>query len=286
VALYFALRIGSWIVPYLPVRLAHSLAMWVGTLAYVVAWPARRTVQRNLTLVLGLAPTHPRLRWVALRCFQNNAKNWVDTLRLDRLSAADILQIVRVEGWEHLERALGAGHGAILVGLHLGNIDLVGQVIVARGYRLVVPVEAMQPPPLFRLVQSQRRSRGLETVPVNGVARTLLRVLQENGIVGIMCDRNLSENGVTVNFFGHPTMMPKGPAWLARHSNAPLLIGVGIRQQDDTFIATIMPPLPLQCTDNATHDIYMNTQILTTALEPLIVQHPEQWVLFAPLITE
>jgi len=52
---------------------------------------------------------------------------------------------------------------------------------------------------------------------------TLALRLRSNRLVALVADRDLSKNGVQVNFCGFPARMPAGPAVLSIQTGAPLL---------------------------------------------------------------
>ena len=53
--------------------------------------------------------------------------------------------------------------------------------------------------------------------------RCLRERLRENKVVCLVADRDLSHNGIEVDFFGEATRMPGGPAVLAATTGAALL---------------------------------------------------------------
>jgi len=286
VALYLALVVGSWVVPRIPRQLAYFVATCAGVVAFLLAQRSRRNSEANLSVVLGQQPISPPVRISAMLAFCYNARNWVDTLLLGRLSPADLESSIHLEGWEHLESALSEGKGVILVGLHLGNIDVVGQIVAARGIAMTIPVESMRPPALFRRLQRLRQSMGIKTVPVTESPRTLLEALQRNEIVALTCDRNLGDGGVEVRFFGRPTQVSKGPAWLATRSEAPVVMGYGLRRPDNGFDARVLAPLQMRRTGRRQADLQANAQTIMAQAESLIRAHPAQWMMFARLWPE
>ena len=285
-ALYVALRLASWLVPFAPLRLAYRLAAFVGTCAYLVFAGPRQGITANLGRVLRLPPDHAEVRRRARLVFQNDARNWIDTLRIRRLSDSEILAVVEVEGWQHLEEAVRQGNGVVLVGLHLGNVDLVGQVLVARGFRLTIPVEHMRPERLFQFLLRRRTSKGVHAVAIDRAPREMLRALRAGEIVGIAGDRNVAGRQVRVDFFGMPTELPRGPVSLARHAGATIMLGVGVRQPDDSFHGFLTSPLPTVQSGDAERDDRENARRLAREMERFILSFPEQWIMFSPLWPE
>src|SRR2546426_1459106 len=114
------MRAGAAIVPALPAELAGALGEVGGAAAYAFGRTARRGIASNLAAVLGrLDPDLVALR--AREAFRTQAANYLDLFRLPRLSLAEIERRVDPVGWEHLQRALSGGPGAVLAAAHLGN---------------------------------------------------------------------------------------------------------------------------------------------------------------------
>jgi lauroyl/myristoyl acyltransferase len=275
--LYVTLRGLAWLLPWIPISLAYRLAGTAGTLAYYLVPAARKNLEANIAQVTDEPAGSNRLRALAIRGFQADAKNWVDTLRIRHISDNALLETVHVDGWEHLDSALAEGKGAILLGIHLGNFDLVGQILLARGYNLIVPVERMRPQALFNFLAEGRRSRGMKIVAVDEAPKELLRTLRAGKIVGVTGDRQIAGKGMAVQFFGRPATLPRGPVSLARLTGAPLLLAYGIRLPSNSFQGYIASPMYIpRAADEAT----AMGEVARVMEEP-IREHVDQWLAFS-----
>jgi phosphatidylinositol dimannoside acyltransferase len=277
--LYLAVTAGSVVVTVLSRRVAYALGSAAGSLAYLFSSRARHAIQGNLAVVFDRPADSPVVRRTARAAFRNNGRNWTDALRLGSTTKAEIERRVKIDGWDLLEAASTQGKGVILVGAHLGNIDVVGQIVAARGHQVTVPVEPVHPAALFRRTQRLRQSLGIHTVDTTTGARELLRALAGNQVVGIMADRNLAQTGVEVEFFGRPAIVSRGPAWLISKSEAPVLVGSGIRRPDGTFVGSVSA-LNVRRTGDPAADERANAQSIISAVEERIREHPEQWSMF------
>jgi KDO2-lipid IV(A) lauroyltransferase len=285
--LYLLLVLARRVVPVVPLGTAYALASAVATAAYYLLPGPRRTIRANLAQVVGAAPSSPEVARLARSAFRNDARNWIDTVRLHRLTPGEILcSVPIVEGWEHIEQAAERSRGLILVTLHLGNTDLVGQLLVARGYQLTVPVERVQPARLFDLLQRERQSKGIDTVPVHGAAPALLRALRAGQIVAVAGDRSVAGRTGRAAVFGRDASLPLGPLALARHTGAPVILGVGARVGPGRYRGYVTPPLPLQHTGNARDDERHYLEVLAATMEPFIARFPDQWLMFTPFWTD
>lgn len=281
VALYLALRLAALVLPLLSLAFAYRLASLAGTLAYLLFPIPRRQLARNLALVTGLPSGSLEVRRASRRVFVNDARNWVDTLRIGRVSLDEIERKLDIEdgGWERLISAYDEGHGVILVTLHLGNYDLVGQLITLRGYALTVPVEHMRPPALYDFLTRERRSQGINAVAVEHAPRALLRALRAREMVAIAGDKSTAGRRIAVEMFGRVAYLPRGPASLARRTGANVVVACGVRD-GDRYRGIISPPVPMQRSGNADEDDAENTQRLARVFEAIVRRYPDQWMMF------
>ena len=278
---YWAYRAALPLAAVVPPRLAYPLLDRIGDLARLLNRPARRAVEANVLRVLG----RPGRRWrLAVRgAFRHGARNYYDTLRIPRLTAGEIAELVPVRGWEHLDAALGVGKGAILVGAHLSSIALAAQTIAARGHTIRIVVEPVRPPELLQLLIDLRTGVGLQLVPLGPrLGVELLAALRRNEVVGLIVDRDVAGTGICVPFFGEPTRLPSGPALLALRSGAAILPAIVVRR-GARLGGTIEPPIPIVRGDGAREDVRAITRAITARLEYYIGRHPEQWTVFQPV---
>jgi KDO2-lipid IV(A) lauroyltransferase len=146
-----------------------------------------------------------------------------------------------------------------------------------------VVVERVEPPELFDWFVEVRRSLGMEVVALGPEAgATVARALRENRVVCLLADRDISGDGVEVEFFGEATTLPAGPATLALRTGASLVpVAVYFRPRGSHY-AKIGPPVPVERTGRLRDDVVRITQALAHRFEALIREAPEQWHLMQP----
>jgi KDO2-lipid IV(A) lauroyltransferase len=186
-------------------------------------------------------------------------------------------------GFEHITDGLEGGKGVILALPHLGGFDFAAAWLAERGVAPTVVVEPVEPPELYQWFAGVREAIGMEVVPLGPDAGgAILRALKANRVVCLLSDRDLTGDGVEVDFFGERTTMPGGPATLALRTGAPLVpAGVYFRPNGSHF-AKIGPPLAVQREGRLRDDVARLTQELARRFEELIRMAPEQWHLMQP----
>ena len=258
-------------------RFAGPVCRAVGALWYASRPDARASVTDNLCHVLGRQPTRSEVA----RVFYHGALNYWDTFALPHFTHKQLIELVDLNGLEHIDRARTAGKGVILAGAHLGSVALVAQVLPALGYPVVGVIEPFEPIEVFDFFAQQRQALGTRLLPAGSAAvRELLLSLRRNELVGLVSDRDVSGSGPVIPFFDAPTRFPDGAAWLSLRTGAPILIGVAARKPDGRFEAWIERLPPIERTDDSKADLLRLTQIVAGRLQYYVANHPEQWTVF------
>jgi lauroyl/myristoyl acyltransferase len=283
-ATYSAYRAGAWVAQTLPFPAANALARLGGRLATVSMRGRRTMVERHQRRAAGgeltAAEVHERTR----DTFDSYARYWLEIFRLPvDVRAGVISRYFDIDGFEHVEEAVAAGRGAVLALPHLGGWEWAGAWMAERGHKLLAVVEPIEPPELFDWFADQRNAFGLEVVPLGpDVSSRVLRALRDNRLVCLLCDRDLTGDGIEVEFFGERTTLPAGPATLALRTGAALLPVATYFRPHRGHHARVLPPVPVAREGRLREDIARITQALAHDFETLIREAPDQWHLLQP----
>ena len=181
------------------------------------------------------------------------------------------------EGLVHIEDALAKGNGVIVAMPHVGGFDW-GGAWLASMYKTTVVAETLEPPELFAFFKQLRENFGMEVVGLDEAAGSaIIRRLRSNGLVGLVCDRDISGTGAEVDFFGYPTTIPAGPATLALRTGATILPAAAYFEGDGLHRGVVRPPLEVARVASLREDVQRITQALAREFEHLIALAPEQW---------
>ena len=279
---YAGFRLAMALVGILPGRWARTLGSGAGMLAYYLAPGRRRMVHRHVRRVQGAdADLHREGR----RVFAAYGRYWAEVLWVRPRRLARLEATTRVEGIEWLRGAVAEGRGVVAAVPHLGNWEVAGLVGIRERLRLVAVAENLQNRRVRDWFIRLRNALGIE-VMLTGGGTTLMRRLEEvlvgNGVVALLCDRDLKGKGVAVRFFGEETTLPAGPVSLALRTGAALLpVGVYFDGPDGHRVV-VRPPLQLPEEGDRSQRLAEGTQLLAEALEDLIRRAPDQWHLLQP----
>jgi len=149
---------------------------------------------------------------------------WFDTFRLSKWSKNRIISTTQVIRENLLRDPIQSRQGCIVALPHAGNWDHAAAYFCSTGITLTAVVEKLKPEAIFKKFLAYRESIGIEaishkekTIPI------LTERLQAGKLIALVADRDMSRNGIEVNFFGKTSKMPSGPAILAIKTGAPLI---------------------------------------------------------------
>jgi len=242
----------------------------------------RRMLRRHIRRVLGPAASESHVDRLATRALAAYARYWVDTFRVPSLSLEQLERGLSFSGRGHIESGLAAGRGVILALPHLGGWEMAGAYVARMGDPVTVVVEELQPPEAFRWFADLRQTMGMTVVAAGaGAGTAVARALSANHLVCLLCDRDLSGTGVSVDFFGERTTLPAGPAALALRTGAPL-VPTAVYAWGHGHEVILRPPLDTARRTTLRADVTRVTQDLAHELEALIRRAPDQWHLLQP----
>ena len=280
---------GSRIAPRLPTWLGNALADFAGLIFYLVARPKRRAVMSNLAHVLpdkGLAER----RKVARGIFRNILRNYYDLLRVHKIPQDRLDQMIEVNGLKECrELARQRGYtGIVAIAAHIGSFSLALQVSGHNEIDICLLVEPIKPPKLFELVRGLRQvDPHTRMLAVGGPElRQVFRVLkQPDHYVCIAIDRNVTEGGQMLRFFGADACLPTGTAEIALRTGAPIVPVHVHRRKDGQYVIDfhyerLFLPQP---TGDRPADLKRVAEQCLAEVEPLIRLTPEQWVVLQPI---
>ncbi|HEX2259529.1 MAG TPA: CDP-alcohol phosphatidyltransferase family protein [Actinomycetota bacterium] len=280
-AVYFAFRAAGWLAEHLPMKLADGAAHLGARVAYRFAHRKRRIVERNMARVVGEGP---HLESVVRAAFRSYAEYWLETFRLGRYTADDLVQMVEsVEGAvETLEEALAEGRGVMLLTPHLGFYDLGVAWIGAKGYKFSTIAEVLRPRALFEWFAGIRGRWGMKVIPaLNGpaVRKKVGEAFDMGEAVAIVADRDLGRRGIWAEFFGERTTFPASPSLLAVRKKVPMIAGA--MYKTETGFQLILRRVHYELSGDPVADIEAVAQTIAHYFEGLIRRAPAQWHLFS-----
>jgi KDO2-lipid IV(A) lauroyltransferase len=98
--------------------------------------------------------------------------------------------------------------------------------------------------------------------------------------VALAGDRDFTEKGLVLDFFGKPAFFPEGPAAFALKTGAVIVPAFMVRNKDDSFTLKVEKPLEFNPTDDKDKDLIESIKRYKSIFEDYIRRYPEQWYMF------
>ncbi len=259
----------------LATALPHRLQLGMGRVFGVILWalplPQKRIARINLGLCFPELSGTERARLLrrhmlslGISIVELAASWWAKDRRLQALA--------RVEGLEHLQRALAQGRGALLLSAHFTTLEIGGRLL-----SLEQPFAVMyrdQKNRLFDAVVLRGRERHFARAIHRNDVRGLLRALKDGLPVWYAPDQNYAGiQSVFAPFFDIPAATNTATARLARTSGAPVVPFFPERLPDGRYCLRILPALE----EFPSNDVVEDTARVNRIIEEQVRRVPEQY---------
>ena len=283
---YLGFRVIEGIIARLPRRLAYAIGVIASTLAFPLLARQRKALEANLHQVLPELPA-PQLRKLAWRNWLNYCKAWIDFFKIPRMEKQRLSSLLTPFGLEHLDTAMAAGRGVIVVSAHMGSWELAAASWAASFGEIGVMVEQIEPRRLFEHVFKLRSRMGIRVIPLSRTgARDIMRMLKDHRMVVLAMDRDILNTGGAFRFFGRTARFPTGAVEIALKTGAPILPAFCMRDQNDAYVAVGEPPLFLTRSEDHEADVRSAMEQILATFERYIKRYPDQWHVLEPIWSE
>ncbi|MCX5714710.1 MAG: lysophospholipid acyltransferase family protein, partial [Candidatus Omnitrophica bacterium] len=219
---YILYRIGQFIALTLPLKLGYKISIIISDLHNIFSFKDRRAVRENLKTIFP-EKSYREIRLIRRRMSRDFAKYLVDFFRFSKIDRVYLENNVKIENLEYVDQALSKKKGVIILSAHLGNWELGGVILGVLGYPFWVVALAHKNKKVNDFFNFQRESKGVNVIPLGKAVRQCLNVLRANKLLGLVGDRDFTEKGAVLDFFGKPAIFPEGPAALALSTGALIL---------------------------------------------------------------
>lgn len=263
----------------LPIDVCSALGAWFGRMVMRYKYPkAMMHMRHNLALMHPEASEAEREAMLLKNC-ESLGRVMTEFSVLSRICADQ--DRVRVEGLEELQKA-AQEHPIILVGLHLGNWEILPSLTRRSGLQFHTFYLPRGNPLESWIVARTRKKLGAQLLPaaMSGV-RPGLRLLRQGGMVSLFCDEGFNGQ-IRGPLLGRPAHLHGNMALaarLARLSGAHLCLAYVVRGEGARFDCKLGPivQLPDLAGPHDHQALLEDVSFLNDLIEPVIIQHAEQW---------
>jgi phosphatidylinositol dimannoside acyltransferase len=294
----FSERLGSaafgagWnLVCRLPEPMARALFNFGADVAWRRQGPGVRVLEGNLVRVLrtdsAFSDTDTEfgaeLRALSRQVMRSYARYYLEAFRLQ------IIPDERIRAGMHVNQAnvdltlehMKDGRGVIYALPHMGDFEQAGRWVILVGAGSFTTVaERLKPESVFQRFLAFRQGLGMEVLATTGGPHpfgVMAQRLRAGKLICIVADRDLSDTGVEVEFFGEKALLPAGPAALAVQTGAALMPVSCWFVGETEWAAHVYDEIPVPAEGSRKEKAAAMTQALATVFEQAIREHPEDW---------
>lgn len=278
--MYYLYKIGQFISLACPLNIAYAIATFTANIYWFFSVKDREALIKNIKMVLKEKGSDKLCESHARGVFINFAKYLVDFFRFSKVDKNYIEKFIDLEGRVYLDEALKNKKGAIILSSHIGNWELAAAIFSSLGYPLHVIALDHADKRVNNFFIKQRLSKGVGVISIGIALKKCFKVLKENKFLAILGDRDFSEKGERIKFFGKETLIPKGPAVFSLRTGAPIIPTFMLRQKSNRFKFVFEKPISRQPTDNEKNDIETLINSYISVIEQYIRKYPDQWYVF------
>ena len=274
---YYGLRGAVAAMDLLSIRRAGRVGEMIGSLGYRPLGIRRAVVERQVRAALPEKTEEEVLR-IARASYAHLGRTTIETALVPAYGREKILGLFEGDrGWDEVERLRAQGRGILFVSGHLGNWELGGAYIAARGMPLEAVARRMQNPLFDAYITDTRQAIGMRVIPDAEAVRRVPRAMREGHGVAMLVDQGAVGLASTwVPFFGRLAKTPRGPAVFALRLQAPVVFAVAIRQPTGKYVMHF-EQVPVTPTGDREADVDRIVTDYTSTLERWVRRYPEQY---------
>lgn len=226
---YAAFRALRWLLTAMPesigVRAGGLLGLFVGSVLRI----RRRVVDEHLAMVFPDRDRKWRAR-VARGSYAHLGREAVMLFRMAGWTEDEMRARTRTEGVDVIQDAISEGNGVVILTGHLGNWEVAGAGLAARGIPLDVVGKGMANRRFEADLFETRERMGMRVIEMSDAPKGVLQSLRRGRATAIVADQNMHRHGIFLPFFGRKAATARGPALFALRAGAPVVFGHTLRE--------------------------------------------------------
>jgi len=273
----YLLYLFAWkVIGVLPEKSAYKLANLISDRVYSKNGKGVKRLRSNYRRVMPNI-SERQLDELTKDGMRSYLRYWFDTFRLNKWSKSRIIETTFVVRENLLRDPIATKEGCIIALPHAGNWDHAAAYFCSTGITLTAVVEKLKPEAIFKKFLAYRQSIGIEaishkekTIPI------LMERLNQGKLIALVADRDMSRNGIEVNFLGGIAKMPAGPAILALKTGSPLVTAY-IRYLEKGIEITFDETIKLPVLGSEEEQIKIVTQSMADNFAKRIKDSPVDW---------
>jgi heptosyltransferase II len=258
----------------LPLPVVVFLGRALGMLGWYCTPAYRRLVKRNLGIAFGSEFDSRQKAAIGREHFARLAANFAAGAKLAGVSVERLMELIDIEGLEHLHGPMAEGRGVVMFIGHLGNWELLARLSPRLFGRPCGTVyQRLSNRYVDGWVRRQREAEGLQLFERKEGFHKAMDLLRKGGVVGVLSDQHAGDGGLWCPLFGRLASTTPLVATMALRTGAALMALVLHTRPGGRWRLVIEPLIRPELAETAELTCQLNRK-----LEQLIRYDPADWL--------
>jgi lauroyl/myristoyl acyltransferase len=271
---WFLVKIFAGIIPLLPLALLRQLARFAAGAVYRLDRKGRAVALANLEAAFGDALDQNARERIACQSLQVFARAFLELFWAPRLNKNNVRDYVSFEDTTRFKKLIAGP--AIMVTCHFGNFEWASVLFGLEGYTGTILTQRFKNDRLTSIFREVRELSGNIAITQENSILRLFKALRKGRTIGMLTDLTLKmdDPAVIIDAFGRKMRVTLAHCILHQRTGIPIVPFIALPRSDGGYSVRIMPPLSFPA--GSPHQ--QIAQTCWNQFEPLIRQHPEQWM--------
>ncbi len=273
-------QVGWVVVKRLPKKVSKALFRKIADYSYKKDIKGVQQLRANLSFMLEIDSQSLELEKLVKQGMRSYLQYWEDAFRLPTWKEKHLNKYVRCEGTAELEKAFASKKALITATPHMGNWDAAGYFYTKVYGPVTTVVERLKPESIYKKFVNFRNSLGIEVIPTSGetdIFMKLLRRAKEGKMIALVADRDITKNGIQVNYGPSQASFPVGPAALAVALDGLVLPLSSYYDHDGVLVMTFFEPILPSGNGSKEEQVKEITQKVAKVFEREVKKNPQDW---------
>lgn len=276
----FAYGLAWFLVKRLPNNLTLVIFRKIADYAYKKDIKGVQQLRANLSFMLSLSKDSIELEKLVKEGMRSYLRYWQEAFRLPKWDKNYLEKNIRIKGKINLDSAQRSGRPLVTAVAHMGNWDAAGFWYTNNFGQLTTVAERLKPESLFNRFVKFRNSFGVEIIPTSGetdIFMKLVRRAKEGRMIALVADRDISRNGIEINYGNSKTTFPVGPAAIVTTVDGLIVPMSSYYDFDGKLTFEFFPTISPNSSLSKEQNVLNLTQDLANIFESEIKKHPKDW---------
>jgi KDO2-lipid IV(A) lauroyltransferase len=271
---WFSVKIFAGIIPLLPLAVVRGLARLAGAVVYRLDRKSRAVALANLEAAFAAGLDQITRERIACQSLQVFARAFLELFWAPRLNKRNIRDYISFEDITRFNELIA--RPSIMVTCHFGNFEWASVLFGLEGYPGTMLTQRFKNDRLTSIFRQVRELSGNTAITQENSILRLFKGLRKGHTVGLLTDLTLKmeDPAVIIDAFGRKMRVTLAHCILHERTGIPIVPFIALPRSDGGYSVRIMPSLSFL--PGTSHQ--QIAQACWNQFEPLIRQHPEQWM--------